>query len=199
MDAWSLPTSLNVHGVEYPIRTDYRVVLDILTALNDPEVFKSMTEEEKAREVAETIIMILYEEPETIPTNDLQEALDRACEFIDCGMKPDNKKRPQVMDWKQDAQIIVPAVNKVSHTDVRSVKYMHWWTFFSLYMEIGNGTFATVVSIRQKRTKGKKLEKWEMEFYKENKSMIDLAAKKGGKRSTEEQEELKALFGNCKK
>ena len=79
MDAWSLPTSLNVHGVEYPIRTDYRVVLDILTALNDPEVFQSMTEEEKAREVAETIIMILYEDPETIPTNDLQEALDRAC------------------------------------------------------------------------------------------------------------------------
>ena len=36
--AWEFPTSLNVGGVEYEIRTDYRAVLDLLTALNDPEL-----------------------------------------------------------------------------------------------------------------------------------------------------------------
>ena len=48
MDAWSLPTSLNVAGKEYPIRSDYRVVLDILQCMNDPEIFEpDMTEDEE--------------------------------------------------------------------------------------------------------------------------------------------------------
>ena len=35
---WSLPTSVNVNGTEYEIRSDYRAVLDILTALVDSEL-----------------------------------------------------------------------------------------------------------------------------------------------------------------
>ena len=33
-----LPTSVNVSGKEYNIRSDYRAILDICTALNDPEL-----------------------------------------------------------------------------------------------------------------------------------------------------------------
>ena len=33
-----LPTSLNVAGEEYPIRTDYRVILTIFAAFNDPNL-----------------------------------------------------------------------------------------------------------------------------------------------------------------
>ena len=48
MYSWDLPTSLNVGGRNYKIRTDYRVILDILTAMNDPDIFEpGMTEEEK--------------------------------------------------------------------------------------------------------------------------------------------------------
>ena len=39
MYAWKLPTSLNVGGKNYKIRTDYRVILDILAAMNDPDIF----------------------------------------------------------------------------------------------------------------------------------------------------------------
>ena len=41
-------------------------------------------------------------------------------------------------------------------------------------MEIGDCTFANVVSIRNKLSKGIKLEKSEQEFYKENRKMVDL-------------------------
>ena len=98
------------------------------------------------------------------------------------------------MDWEQDAPIIVPAVNKVFGQDVRGVEYMHWWTFLGLYMEIGESIFSQVVSIRQKKQKGKKLEKWEEEYYRENKHLIDLKHKKE-ERSKEEKEELQKLFG----
>lgn len=82
---------------------------------------------------------------------DWQEACQKACEFIDCGIKNDGKPRPRTMDWEQDAPIIIPAVNKVNNAEVRATDYMHWWTFFGLYMEIGESTFSTVVSIRDKR------------------------------------------------
>ena len=61
MYAWKLPTSLDVNGKEYRIRTDFRVILDILSAMNDPDIFEpDMTEEEKNQERALTLLQILY-------------------------------------------------------------------------------------------------------------------------------------------
>ena len=51
---------------------------------------------------------------------------------------------------------------------------MHWWTFFGLYMSIDGGVFSTVLHIRRKRAQGKQLEKWEEEFYRDNKKMVDI-------------------------
>ena len=121
-----------------------------------------------------TMIQILYVDFDKIPSNCWQEATDRASEFIDCGIKDTGQHKPRLMDWEQDAAIIVPAVNKVAGMDVRSVKYMHWWTFLGFYMEIGECLLATVVSIRDKKRRGKKLEKWEKEFERENKELIQL-------------------------
>lgn len=195
MDVFRLPHSLDVGGKEYEIRTDYHVILDILIALNDPEIFEpGMTEEEKQQERVFTMLQILYVDFDSIPPRDWKEAAEKACEFIDCGIQDDDKPRPRTMDWKQDAPIIIPAINKVANMDVRSQEHMHWWTFFGYYMEIGESTFSTVISIRDKRRKGKKLDKWEQDFYKNNKSMIDLKTKKQ-ERSPEEKEELKKLFG----
>jgi hypothetical protein len=44
-------------------------------------------------------------------------------------------------------------------------------------MEIGECTFSNIVSIREKKIKGKKLEKYEQEFYRENRKLIDLPHK----------------------
>ena len=38
MTAYELPTSLNISGVDFSIRTDFRVIIDILIAMNDPEL-----------------------------------------------------------------------------------------------------------------------------------------------------------------
>lgn len=195
MYSWDLPTSLNVGGRNYKIRTDYRVILDILTAMNDLDIFEpEMTEEEKQLERALTMLQIFYIDFDTMPSSDWQEASEKACEFIDCGIKDDGKQKPRLIDWEQDAPVIVPAVNKVCGKDVRSVKYMHWWTFFGYYMEIGECTLATIVSIRDKKRRGKKLEKWEQEFYRNNKKLVDLKTKKI-ERSEEEKEALRKLFG----
>ena len=41
-------------------------------------------------------------------------------------------------------------------------------------MEIGEGLFSSVLNIRHKRAKGKKLEKWERDFERENRRLIKL-------------------------
>lgn len=195
MNAWKLPASLCVSGKNYKIRTDFRVILDILSAMNDPEIFEpGMSETDKDAERVLTMLQILYIDFDTIPPSEWRKAAEKAKDFIDCGMKDDGKPKPRLMDWEQDAPIIVPAVNKIAKIDVRSVKYMHWWTFFGYYMEIGECLLATVVNIRDKKRKGKKLEKWEKEFYQNNKSLVDLKMKQE-KRSEEEKEELRKLFG----
>lgn len=61
--------------------------------------------------------------------------------------------------------------------------------FLGAYMEIGESLFSQILSVRMKKAKGKKLEDWEREFYKENKTLIDLDVKY----SEEELEEQKRL------
>ena len=193
--AWEFPTSLNIGGVDYEIRTDYRAVLDLLTALNDPE----LEDEDKnvtAYMQSQVILQIMFPNCDEIPAEHIQEALDKVAEFIDMGIS-DESKKPKTMDWEQDATIIISAVNKVLNTEIRAVQYMHWWTFLGAYMEIGESLFSNVLHIRQKMAKKKKLEKWEQEFYKENKSLIDF--KNTDQRSDEEKEALREYFGYGKK
>lgn len=169
MKGYELPTSLSVGGVEYLIRTDYRAVLDVLCAMNDAEL--------DGRGRTAVLLMIMFPELEKMPPEHHEEAIRAACEFIDMGQRDDGKPHPKLVDWEQDAGIIVPAVNNASHTEVRALPYLHWWTFWGYFMEIGESLFSSVLSVRIKKSKHKKLEKWEDEFYREHRELVDLQAK----------------------
>ena len=81
------------------------------------------------------------------------------------------------MDWQQDFALIASPVNHVLGFEIRSVEYLHWWTFIGAYQEIGDCTFAQVVNIRTKKSKNQKLDKTEQEFYKRNKHLVDFKRK----------------------
>lgn len=193
--AWEFPTSLNVGGVNYEIRTDYRVVLDLFAALSDSDLTDD-DEQMTAYMQSRVIMEIMFPNCDNIPMEHWEEALQKVFDFIDMGIS-DDRKKPKTMDWEQDAPIIIPAINKVLNREIRAESYMHWWTFLGAYMEIGESLFSNVVHIRQKKASGKKLEKWEQDFYKENKSLIDFKQK--NQRSQEEKEELRDYFGYKKK
>lgn len=169
MIGYELPTSLNIRGVDYNIRTDFRAVIDILIAMNDSDL------DERCKSVV--MLMILYPDYKKIPLEHLEEACKKACEFIDCGQKDDGKNHPKTIDWEQDAGIIIPAINNVARTEIRSIPYLHWWTFFGYFIEVRESLLSSVISIRQKKAKHKKLEKWEEDFYKENRDIIDFKNK----------------------
>lgn len=193
--AWEFPTSLNIGGVDYEIRTDYRAVLDLFAALSDPELTDN-DPQITAYMQSRIIMEIMFPDCDNIPMEHWQEALNKVSEFIDMGISDDCKK-PKTMDWEQDAPILIPAINKVLNCEIRAQKYIHWWTFLGAYMEIGESLFSNVIHIRQKKAKGKKLEKWELDFYKENQSLIDFKQK--SQRSEEEKDALRAYFGYSKK
>ncbi|MSS13781.1 hypothetical protein FYJ35_01780 [Lachnospiraceae bacterium Oil+RF-744-WCA-WT-11] len=181
MSPYDLPTSLTIHSRDYAIRTDFRAILDILIAENDPEL----------DDIGKTAVLlgILYKD---VPV-DTEEAVRKGCEFIDMGMKDDGKRRPRVMDWKQDAPVIIPAVNRVAGVEIRALPYLHWWSFLGYYQEIGQSYFSEIVNVRLKKARGEKLEKWEQDFYKDNRASVDLNHEE--ERSAEEKQELRKLFG----
>lgn len=178
MNPWELPTYIEIDGKSYAIRTDFRAVLDVLTAMSDPDLFlPDASEQEKAYIRMDTLLQIMVEDYENLPPEKLEEACEAVIEIIDCGIKDDGKRKPHTMDWQQDAQIIIPAINRVQGTEIRALPYLHWWTFLGAYMEIGECLFAQVVHIRQKKQNHQKLEKWENDFYNQNKDIIDLRKK----------------------
>ena len=185
MITYDLPTSLTIGEVEHRIRYNWRAVLDILVACADPELDDAGK--------AECMIKILYPDWEEIPQYLISEACAKACEFIDCGQKDDGKPKPKMIDWERDASIIIPEINKVAGKEVRLEPNIHWWTFFGWFMGIGEGTLATVVHIRQKKAKGKKLEKWEREFYNANKDLVDMKAPETEEIRKEKENILKCL------
>ena len=192
MNLWELPTSVFANGHEYPIRTDYRAVLDLLTALSDRDMHGD-DERETNYIRCELIRQIMFENPDELLPEDAEEAFKAVSKFIDMGIEQSDKKSPKVMDWEQDATLIIPAVNRVVGHEVRADKYMHWWTFLSAYMEIGECTFSHILSIRQKKATGKKLEKWEQEYIRNNKDIVLLKDKLTDEEKKEREEEAKFL------
>lgn len=183
---FELPDALEVSGATYAIRTDYRDILRVLLAFDDPDL--------EDAEKLELLLENIYIDVEAIPPEDLQEAVNAAMGFIDHGQEADGKSA-RSMDWEQDAPLLFPAVNKVAGFETREPgRYIHWWTFTGYFMEIHDSVFSSVLSLRQKRNKGKKLEKHEQDFWKENKKICELKKRKS-REQIEEEARLNAILG----
>lgn len=183
MSLWDLPTSAEIGGVSYQIHADFRDILDIFRYLNDPD---------RPEYLRWRIAVSLFYDGD-IPQEHLQEAMNYLADFISCG-DMDGKPGHKLLDWDQDAQIIVADVNKVAAMEIRSLPFLHWWTFVAYFNAIGEGQLSTVVSIRDKLRRGKPLEKWENDYYRWNKERIDLKQKYSAEEIAE-QERLKKMLG----
>lgn len=171
-----LPTTLTVNGREEPIRYEYTAVLDAMSALNDPD----LDEKEKAY----AFLFIIFENCDNFSKEDYAPAFQAATEFVNNGATDDTKDSVRVVDFEQDYNILIPAINRVAGKEIRACSDIHWWTFLGWFMEIGECTYSTILNIRNKRKKGKKLDDWEKEFYSSNRKIVDLQTKL----SQEEQE-----------
>lgn len=172
MDKYHLPKSVKIDDKDIEIYSDYRDIIALFEPLNDPDLldFEKIT----------VALGMFYKTDEYL--HNIDEAVKQMFSFIT--MNDDfadddrsNKSSKPLYDWNKDFNIIVAPINKILGYDVRSVDYLHWWTFLSAFMEIGESTFSTYVEIRDKLNKGKKLEKWEEQLLKENRDKIIIKTK----------------------
>lgn len=181
---YGLPKSLNVCGKAYEIRSDFRDILDIFEILNDGDL--------QDQERVFITLLFFYPDFENMPADHYQEAIDKCFWFINGGKSENEKEKrpPKLMDWEQDFPYIIAPVNRVIGHEIRADAYLHWWTFLSAYMEIGECTFAQIVHIRDANNRGKKLNEADREWYQSNRELVDMKTK-----FTNEEEDLLKLWG----
>lgn len=182
MNAWTLPKSVVFGDKEYKHSTDFRDVLEIIDYMANPS---------RPEFVRWQIAIALFYDEE-IPEEYQHEAMQYLSDFISYGSK-DKDAGPKLIDWHQDANIIVGDINKVAGMEVRAAQHLHWWTFLSYFYGIGEGQLSTLVSIRKKKAKGKKLEKWEQEYYRANKNAVDFQTPDAESIRTEKDDIMKWL------
>ena len=186
MAAYDLPTSLLVGEVAYPINYGWKNAIAALAELSDPEKGRA--------EKVTNMVCRIFPQWAHIPAADIPEAIEKARWFLDCGREPDGKIRPKLMDWEQDADIIIPALNQVSGQEIRMSPDIHWWTVYGWFMSIDKGLFCTVLRIRNKLSTGEKLDKSEKKFYRENRKLVELK-NKDTDAVRQAREEIKGLLG----
>ena len=159
-----LPTSVKICDATVKINTDFRVCLRILRAFDD----ERLTESEKLT----VLVSLLYPD---IPENTAL-AISQGLKFLNMGKEPDSGKAnlPSVYHFEKDAQYIYTAFKSSFNIDLSAVDYLHWWTFRSLFADLGGDCFFnTLVSLRQRKNSGK-LTKEEREFVQRNPDLIAL-------------------------
>jgi hypothetical protein len=169
MDKYTLPTSTEINGIQCEFNTDYRKILYIFQALNDPDLL----EDEKI-----IVALELFYKTEDYKT-DLDKAIKEMFFFLtmeEPSSSPKPEKKP-LYDWEKDFNIIIAPINHIIGKDVRGMEYLHWWTFLNAFMEIGECTFSTYVGIRDKLNRGVKLEKYEEKLMKDHRDAIVLKKK----------------------
>ena len=164
---YELPTEIIIEGRPYSIRNkgDYRMILDVFSVLEDTEL------EQKERVIS--ALIIFYEDfneiEDVLSCSNLEQVTKEMYKFFNGDrLEGGAREIKKLIDWDNDSAMVCAAVNKVAGKEIRSEPYIHWWTFLSYYMSVGESVLSTVVGIRDKMMSGKKMEKWETEYKREN-------------------------------
>lgn len=162
MDLWELPKEAVLCGEAFPHKTDYRQILKLIAVLSD--------EGKPAQLRWLTALAYFYEKP--IPQALEEAAMAYLSDFLSYGEA--GTPGPKLLDWRIDAPEIIADINAVAGMEVRSLDYLHWWSFLSFFHGIRDGRLSALVTIRDKLRRGKKLEPHEQEYYIRNKAKVRL-------------------------
>ena len=170
-----IPVTLKVDGVSYRLRNngDYRVILDVLEKLKDVSIINNNADkfkrESQLKDKMLEILELAFVDFDLSICTDVNGLVEELFTFIRCyaeGSK--NENQDKLFDWNKDFNMIVSPINATLGKDVRLEEYMHWFTFMSLFDNIGDCNFSTVVNLRRKKFRGEKLEKSEKKYILEN-------------------------------
>lgn len=138
----ALPTEINLSGVLAPVRTDFRVWMQIEQLLGDDD----LTPKQRAMQA----LVLCYERPEDLA--DGFEAFQGVLWFFRCGQPRDKRmeKRAEavgikrIYDYDQDAELFYAAFMEQYGIDLCTVN-LHWWQFKALFHGLKDDTLLAKV------------------------------------------------------
>ena len=180
----SLPTSVMINGVEYPIRSNFRTMIKFEELMQDPDV----TDQDKVW----LALRLFYPE---IP-DDMDQAVEQLLWFYRCD-KRDNlyakkvKKRKaekvnRIYDFELDDDYIYAAFMAQYHLDLHKVRYLHWWKFRAMFNSLSDDMQISKI-MEYRAVELDKVPKEKRSFYKRMKMLYALPL------SRNEEERQKAL------
>lgn len=164
-----LPSSIEIDGTEYPIQTDFRLMIK----------FEQIIFEKKELSLAE-IFSEFY--MGNIP-EDTEKALDGLLWFFRCGKdvdelpKSSKKSKKRIYSYDFDDGYIYAAFFDQYGIDLNSIQ-LHWWKFRDLLMSLKeDNVFEKIMGYRSIEISGKMSKEYK-DFYREMKRTYALPASK---------------------
>lgn len=147
-----LPKQVDVDGVLYQIRSDFRTSILFELLMQDDEY----TDTEKIVHALE----LYYPE---IPKN-IEKAMDACTRFYLCGEEPPEKessslqllkRQNPVYSYEQDAPYIYAAFLTQYQLNLQEIPYLHWWEFSAMFRALNEDLlFSRIMYYRGVDTKG---------------------------------------------
>ena len=138
-----VPESVEIDGIEYEIRTDFRVSILFEMMMQDAE----LSDKEKLLKALELYYPI-------IPGN-VGEAIEKIKWFYRCGkdiVKSSNNSKGEsikIYDYEYDDDYIYSAFLSQYGVDLQDVKHLHWWKFKAMFKSLNEDN--KIVKIMQYR------------------------------------------------
>ena len=197
----ALPKTVDVDGIEYPIRTDFRVSVLFEMMMRDDELSDT-----------EKIINALQLYYSRIPKDPMQ-AIDKILWFYRCGkdlskkntentinMSEDSKEDreeasdedndtsavQQIYSFDYDDEYIYAAFMEQYGIDLQDVQHLHWWKFHALFKSLKEDCeFVKIMGYRSIKVTGK-MSKEQRQFYTKMKKIHALPVSDQEQRESDE-------------
>lgn len=187
----SLPTTIDVQGVRYPINWNFRTsILFELLMFND-----EISEKQKGLK-----ILKLYFDDKVILNfneNNLEEVFEQITLFYSCGKKniltncyendctDDSAFNKKIYDYNFDAEYIYSAFLQQYNIDLNKIKNLHWWKFKAMFNSLTEDCkFVQILNYRSIDI-NKIKDNEQKEFYKKMKTIYALPLSKSEKEEKE--------------
>lgn len=153
------------------IRTDFRESIKFELLMQD----RTISDDKKIR----MVLNLYYYRPEQI--KDFKKALEEIVWFYKCGDQIEAKnskekegKKKQIYSYEFDAEYIYSAFMQQYKIDLNSIKYLHWWKFKALFINLSEDVlFSKIMKYRATELSSVK-DKEMKKFYKKMKKLYAL-------------------------
>ena len=121
LNLWELPQKVKLGGRDFEFYGDFRNILDVLSYFQNPD-FPPFLQWQIA-------LALFYKAP--VPPQLQPEAKEDLALFINGGRSDRGAGGQKLLDWQQDAPLILAGVNQAAGQEIRALPFCHWWTFRS--------------------------------------------------------------------